>query len=132
LFTRAVFRLANTNRLAAEQLCARYLKPGATLWFEGHWGFQYYMEKLGASAIDLNDAKKPAGDFLIIPANSSNLYEPPMNSVRLVAVHDFLPNHHFATMNNMAGAGFYASVHGPLPFVIGTLPPDRFYVFQFK
>jgi 4-amino-4-deoxy-L-arabinose transferase-like glycosyltransferase len=125
-------RLAETNRLAAEQLWVQYHKPGNTVWFEGHWGFQYYLEKKGGKSIDLNDPKKAAGDILIIPANASNLYVPPLDLVRLVAKVDYLPDTCCATMNKLAGAGFYASVHGPLPFVIGRLEPDRFYIFEYK
>ncbi len=125
-------RLAETNRLAAEQLWIQYHKPGNTVWFEGHWGFQYYLEKQGGKAIDLNDPKKAGGDILIIPANASNLYAPPMDRVQLLAKVDYPTAAHCATMNNLAGAGFYASVHGPLPFVIGNLEPDRFYIFQYK
>jgi 4-amino-4-deoxy-L-arabinose transferase-like glycosyltransferase len=125
-------RLAATNRLAAEQLWDHYHKPGNTVWFEGHWGFQYYLEKQGGKAIDLNDPKKAGGDILIIPANASNLYQPPMELVQLVAKVDYLPDACCSTMNNLAGAGFYASVHGPLPFVIGRLEPDRFYIFEYK
>ena len=132
VLVRADARLADTNRLAAEQLWAGYHKPGNGVWFEGHWGFQYYLEKLGGRAIDLNDPKKASGDILVIPANSSNLYEPPMDLVHLVKVVDYLPNTHCATMNIQAGAGFFASVHGPLPFVIGRLEPDHFYVFQYN
>ena len=125
-------RLAQINRLAAEQLWVQYHKPGKTVWFEGHWGFQYYLEKQGGQAIDLNDPKKAGGDILIIPANASNLYAPPMDLVRLIATADFLPDAWCSTMNKLAGAGFYASVHGPLPFVIGRLEPDRFYIFEYK
>ena len=125
-------RLAATNRLAAEQLWAQYHKPGNTVWFEGHWGFQYYLERQGGKAIDLNDPKKARGHILIIPANASNLYAPPMDLVQLVAKVDYLPDASCATMNNLAGAGFYASIHGPLPFVIGRLEPDRFYIFEYK
>jgi hypothetical protein len=125
-------RLAATNRLAAEQLWLQYHKPGNTVWFEGHWGFQYYLEKQGGKAINLNDPKKAAGDILIIPANASNLYAPPGDLVQLVAKADYLPDACCSTMNNLAGAGFYASVHGPLPFVIGRLEPDRFYIFAYK
>jgi Dolichyl-phosphate-mannose-protein mannosyltransferase len=125
-------RLAETNRLAAEQLWVKYHQPGKTVWFEGHWGFQYYLEKQGGQAIDLNDPKKASGDILIIPANASNLYEPPMDRVQLLAKADYLPDGHCATMNNLAGAGFYASVHGPFPFVIGHLEPDRFYILQYR
>jgi len=130
--TQADARLADTNRLAAQQLWVQYHTPGNTVWFEGHWGFQYYLEKQGGKAIDLNDPKKASGDILIVPANASNLYEPPMELVNLVAKVDYLPDAHAAIMNNLAGAGFYASVHGPLPFVIGRIEPDRFYVFRYK
>jgi hypothetical protein len=125
-------RQAETNRLAAEQLWVKYHQRGNTVWFEGHWGFQYYLEKLGGKAIDLNDPKKAGGDILIIPANASNLYVPPMDRVQLLAKVGYLTDAYCATMNNLAGAGFYASVHGPLPFVIGNLEPDRFYIFQYK
>jgi 4-amino-4-deoxy-L-arabinose transferase-like glycosyltransferase len=130
--TQADARLAETNRLAAQQLWIQYHKSGNTVWFEGHWGFQYYLEKQGGKAIDLNDPKKAGGDILIVPANASNLYEPPMELVNLVAKVDFLPDAQVAIMNNLAGAGFYASVHGPLPFVIGRIEPDRFYIFRYK
>ena len=132
VLTRADARLAETNRRAAEQLWIQYHQPGNTVWFEGHWGFQYYLEKAGGKAIDLNDPKKASGDILIIPANASNLYEPPMDLVQLVATVNYLPDACCATMNNLAGAGFYASVHGPLPFVIGRIEPDRFYIFRYK
>ena len=132
VLTRADARLAETNRRAAEQLWIQYHQPGNTVWFEGHWGFQYYLEKAGGKAIDLNDPKKASGDILIIPANASNLYEPPMDRVQLVATVNYLPDACCATMNNLAGAGFYASVHGPLPFVIGRIEPDRFYIFRYK
>jgi hypothetical protein len=130
--TQADARLADTNRLAAQQLWFQYHKPGKTVWFEGHWGFQYYLERQGGKPIDLNNPKKASGDILIIPTNASNLYEPPMDLVRLVAKVDYLPDAHWATMNILAGAGFYASVHGPLPFVIGRIEPDRYYVFEYK
>jgi hypothetical protein len=55
-----------------------------------------------------------------------------MDRVQLLAKVGYLTDAYCATMNNLAGAGFYASVHGPLPFVIGNLEPDRFYIFQYK
>jgi hypothetical protein len=33
-------------------------------------------------------------------------------------------------MNASAGAGFYAAVIGPLPFVIGDIQPEYFGVYQ--
>ena len=45
------FRWANTSRQAGEELTREY---GASrpMFFQGHWGFQYYAELAGARAFD--------------------------------------------------------------------------------
>ena len=41
--TYADTRMANANRTAARQLVAEWTPPAeCPLWFQGHWGFQYY------------------------------------------------------------------------------------------
>ena len=35
-----------------------------------------------------------------------------------------------ATMRPQVGAGFHADVWGPLPWAIGDVPPERYYVFE--
>jgi hypothetical protein len=45
-------RVANAARTAARQIAEQYQPAGHPLWFEGHWGFQYYMDKLGGQPVD--------------------------------------------------------------------------------
>jgi len=42
--------------VAAGQFLAKYGSRSAKLYFEGHWGFQYYMEAGGAEAADFSSA----------------------------------------------------------------------------
>ena len=44
--------LANTTRVAAVAIHDRYGNSRQSLWFEGHWGFQYYLEARGAKAVE--------------------------------------------------------------------------------
>jgi 4-amino-4-deoxy-L-arabinose transferase-like glycosyltransferase len=125
LLVQADYNLADTNRVAAAELCAKYLKHGNGLYFEGHWGFQYYMEKLGAKAMDVSVPKLDSGDILILPNNSEHL-------LRRLEVLEHRPNPHLSIMNNSAGAGFYASIVGPLPFAIENIEPCLFFVYEVK
>jgi 4-amino-4-deoxy-L-arabinose transferase-like glycosyltransferase len=42
---------------------------GSTVWFAGHWGFQYYCERAGMSPLVLGRSRLCAGDYLILPAH---------------------------------------------------------------
>ena len=122
------YDLANTGRAAAHQMCAKYgLKP---LWFEGHWGFQYYMEQLGAKPLEHDCSQPVPGEFVIVPSEAVNLFDLPTNYVRLVDTLQFTPNAHCTTMNSLAGAGFYAATAGPFPFSMAYVNPERYYVFE--
>jgi len=125
----ADYSLANAHRAAARDIQAEVVDFPLTIWFEGHWGFQYYMESGGAQAVD-HDARIPqSGDLLVLPLNNTNVYVP-----RGVALH-FLDRlqvtacHWMATMNVPLGAGFYSHVRGPLPFAFGAPPPEEFELF---
>jgi hypothetical protein len=125
---RADANLANAGRTAAAQL-SREVHGSATVYFEGHWGFQYYLEQSGARPADLRNSPFHAGDVLVIPENTTNSFGPPPGFV-LAGTRIFeLPlAGGVATMSEPAGAGFYASVWGPLPFVFGRVPPERYLV----
>ncbi len=130
--TRSDFLLAAAVRQCAQQTCLRYGHQQKTLWFQGHWGFQYYMEAFGASALDFAHSPLKAGDALAIPANNTNLFPPKPKLVisqeeLAVSGPDLL-----TTMNKTMGAGFYASVWGPLPFVFGRVPPEGVSVYVWK
>jgi hypothetical protein len=131
LVTRADFLLALAVRQSAQQTYVRYGHQPQTLWFEGHWGFQYYLEALGASALDIKRSLVKPGDHLAIPYNNTNLLLPDPNKVTLRETLTVPGPGWLATWNETMGAGFYASVGGPLPFAFGPVPPEGVAVFDF-
>ena len=119
--------LANLARAAAQNVRGRTSNEGGTLWYGGHWGFQYYMEQLGALPVDALDFQIRPGDFVAVPENNARLAGfPPDLSFQKEAVLD-LPNPSgAAVLSWQLGAGFYSSYWGPLPFAFGPAPPERY------
>jgi 4-amino-4-deoxy-L-arabinose transferase-like glycosyltransferase len=122
-------RLANTARDAAHRLFAQYGGDGRTLWFQGHWGFQYYMQEAGARAWDMKHSTMEPQDFIVIPSNNTNVYKMHNQRISLVEIIKLNPSLWLATMSPVLGAGFYWDGNGPLPFAIGSVPPEEYGVF---
>jgi 4-amino-4-deoxy-L-arabinose transferase-like glycosyltransferase len=129
LVTRADFRLATTVRQSAEQTFAQCGQGTETLWFEGHWGFQYYMEKLGAKEVAAQKSMPASGDFLAIPLNNSNMTPPDSGRAHPWKALLFQGPRWMATTGKEVGAGFYASLWGPLPFAFGHVAPETVLVY---
>jgi hypothetical protein len=128
----ADFVLARAARDSAREACSKLMVSGRTLWFQGNWGFQFYMDARGARAIDLAHPALKPGDTFVVPANNTNLRSPRLDisqprEIITVPKWPFL-----ATMDESVGAGFYASLGAPLPFAFGRVPPERTAVFEFK
>jgi 4-amino-4-deoxy-L-arabinose transferase-like glycosyltransferase len=123
------YRLANSARTAARQIHDEYAVKPANEWFMGHWGFQYYMQELGARCIDANQLDIPAGDIIVVPINNANLILPPEDLSKEVATLRFPASIGVATMHPILGAGFYANRIGPLPFAFGFVGPEKYLVF---
>ena len=128
LATRADFLLATAVRQSARQVCAKYGGKSRMLWFEGHWGFQYYMNTLGASALDLKHSAIDAGDNLALPVNNINIIPPDRQKVTILDTLTIPGPNLFATLSGTIGADFYASFLGPLPFAFGRVPPEKVFV----
>jgi hypothetical protein len=131
LVARADFLLATAVRQCAQQVCLKYGHQQKTLWFQGHWGFQYYMEAFGASALDFAHSPLKTGDALAIPANNTNILPPKPEVIASQETLAVAGPRLLTTMNKTTGAGFYASVWGPLPFVFGRVPPEVVFVYDF-
>jgi 4-amino-4-deoxy-L-arabinose transferase-like glycosyltransferase len=132
LVTQSDFQLALAVRRSAQEAFPRYRQEGTTVWFEGHWGFQYYMEKLGATAVDFKNRTQQPGDILVVPLHNTDSSEV---APEIVARRDVLaiPNPSWLTTWQAAvGAGFYASVLGPLPFAFGKNPPESLFIYELK
>ena len=120
-------KLANSARQAAKEINAKYGGQDAAIWFEGHWGFQYYMETLGAKPIDTQASQFYPGDFVVVPENNTNITPPPKEWTRLVETLRIPSGKWITTMNY--GAGLYSDAFGPLPFAVGTVPPERYDIY---
>ena len=128
LVTRADFRLAISVRQIAEQTCTRFGHGPTKLWFDGHWGFQYYMEKLGSKSV-MGESRLGEGDFLAIPLNNTNTKPPDPNRAHPRIALLLQGPSGMTTTSEQMGAGFHASVFGPLPFAFGRVPPEAVLVY---
>lgn len=130
LLARADSNVAQSARAAAIDACAKYQRPGRAIWFEGHWGFQYYMEELGAKALDMVNPRVGPDDMIVIPNSASWVSRPDPKVATPVEALSYRPNALCSTMNPAAGACFYAASWGPLPFVFGQLKAEHYIVFR--
>jgi hypothetical protein len=124
----ADYRLADSARDAAAIITQKANAAPAHLRFEGHWGFQYYMEQLGARPIDRNNLDLSLNDVVVIPLANSYLFPLPLDHFELWFKHDGETLPWLATMSS--GAGYYSDGWGPLPFVFCRAPLDEYLVFH--
>ena len=129
LVSYADYQTAAFGRSAAEQIAATYGSDSRSIWFEGHWGFQYYMESQGGKPIVFKSFNPKTGDILIIPTNNTNveIRDPGIPPIDVLAFH--MPVK-LATMSQPDGAGFYSDTWGPLPFVVGTVGRELYGIFE--
>ncbi len=125
----ADYTWAGTARDAAVALGKKYEESKATVWFQGHWGFQYYMEAGDGRAMDFGKLKIEHGDIIIIPSNNCFTRLLSEKSMRLKEVLEFTGFRRLATVNSSLGAGFYSDLWGPLPYTTGRVTPEKYYVF---
>jgi 4-amino-4-deoxy-L-arabinose transferase-like glycosyltransferase len=117
--------LANSARTAAARIEQKTRAQPGTVWFQGHWGFQYYMESFGARAVVVDDPPRRPGDF-IANAGDRLLFEARPHFVASRDVIQIPMRLGITTAQGKLGAGFFSSDLGPLPFAIGPVPPERY------
>ena len=123
----ADYSLASSARAAARELAVEYPSSTNTLWFQGHGGFQFYLEKSGAFPVDFSRSVLAPGEIMIVPSNNSNLITPNASDVENMAVLEFPACSWLSTVNAATGAGFYGA-GGFLPFVFGPVPAETYFV----
>jgi len=124
------YRLANSARTAARAIFKKFGGQGP-VWFAGHWGFQYYMESYGCKPIDLFNLTIPAGAFVVLPENNTDVNALPLENLKPFGWVDLHVCRWLSTMRPESAAGFYADLWGPLPFAFGPVRNERYYVFRF-
>jgi hypothetical protein len=128
----ADFKFSNASRQAAKKIFAEYRSSSATVWFQGHWGAQYYLESIGAKPIDVMHSRLLAGDIMIVPRNNTNLFSFPSKLVTHIADIEIPVFPWLATMNLSIEAGFYSTIWGPLPYAVGNVPPELYQVYKIE
>jgi len=123
---------ARATRELAAKVSIAYKQPAATLWFQGHWGFQYYMEQSGGAPVDFNSSDLKPGDIVAIPSDNTNLRRPNQGAADLIDTVTVDRPGALDTMGSTTGAGFYSSGWGPLPFAFGEVAPGYARVYQIK
>lgn len=139
LIAAADYGYSKTYKKAAEDIERFYnvnLRNERQLWFAGHWGFQYYMEKKGFLPFNyfgLNQEVK-AGDYVALPLNNTNVHIKPIftDIYRNRKLTEFVyPNYlHIHSMSQPRKAGFYGNFFGILPFNIGSAPYENIILIE--
>jgi hypothetical protein len=125
-------RLAASAQLAAQTLVRDLVAAGGQVWYQGHWGFQFYAEREGARALDARGPRPAPGDVVVVPRNNSDLVPLPRQLFARERRVDLAVPRWISTMNASSGAAFYSSTLGPLPFAFGRAAPERYVVYRAK
>lgn len=125
-------KFAHAVRELSTKVASTYQHPSQTLWFQGHWGFQYYMQQLGGSPVDFQNSVVKPGDIIAVPSDNTNLRRLAPGMADLIGTVTIDRAGALDTMDSMTGAGFYSSGWGPLPFAFGHVAPEYASVYQLK
>jgi hypothetical protein len=124
-------RLAGASRTGAEKALTLLSGRPGRIWFEGHWGFQYYMEQGGATALDRHKTDEiRKGDYAVIPMENADVSDVSAGQFQELSVFNIEACPWCGTQDRRVGAGFYASGDGPAPFVFAYVPPQDFKVYE--
>jgi dolichyl-phosphate-mannose-protein mannosyltransferase len=117
--------VANSARDAANYVRQKTSDDFRKPWFQGRWGFEYYMESFGARPADPEGEGSKFGDLVVVPRYNTALFKFPLKTTKPEFA-DF-PIHTWVTsMNPDSGAGFYFSGWGPVPYVFGPVPTQQY------
>ena len=128
IVTWADYRLAGSARDGARTIGAKYSSGPGQLWFQGHWGFQYYLEEKGGKPLEWNNLRIMANDAIAFPFNNTGLKLMPEEQFAVVEDLRYKPSTIVSTMTPGPGAGFYESGRGPLPFMLFPPAEERYQV----
>lgn len=124
------YQYANASRRFVDQHVRPLADRGETIHISGHWGFQYYLEELGATPINESQIELQAGDIVVAAENNPHL--PRIDfEVEAVARLSVTNPYRIHVMSEPSHAGFYANSWGGLPFnycAEGLL--DRFLILR--
>lgn len=117
-------------RETAGELAAKYQAEGKQVAFQGHRGFQYYMERAGAEAQNLHNLAIVPNLVAILPANNTNVDPSVLRGWETVEVRREAAGGGLYVNDVRGSAGFYCHLFGLLPFAMPTGTPDKYSILQ--
>jgi len=130
--TWADFSAANTSRMAAQYVRDNITAPGGKVSFEGHWGFQYYMQAYKFEPLDVANFLVGNGDVLVVPSHNTGMQTIPRSYVSSMDTFEFPIRTGMTTMSLEWGSGFYSDNWGPLPYCAAPARPEVYNVLHMK
>jgi hypothetical protein len=120
------FVLAGVYRNVALEVLGRPgVRDAQTVWFDGHWGWQWYARKAGLRQYDSLATRFAAGDVIVSPSVPDRQFDPEAHPrARMERVDEWdIPSGWVSllrTMGRNPGGGYYA-------FGLGVLAPPWFF-----
>jgi dolichyl-phosphate-mannose-protein mannosyltransferase len=121
---------ANSGRTMASLIHRQTQNQPGSVLFEGHWGFQYYMQLFGARPVEYDKFAFQIGDLVVTPENTTSTFPIAPQFVLAQQIVQIDPHARSATM--ALGAGFYSAVWGPVPFSFGRVPSEPYLVVHLQ
>ena len=119
---------ANSAREAANRVHAAWGDGSVQVWFQGHWGFQWYMQEYGHRPFDFKRPGIAPGDVIVLPTNNTNVRGLNPRVAKPLPDIDVAAHGWASTMNLAVGAGCYSHIKAPLPFAFGVTRPERYFL----
>lgn len=132
----ADYRLADSYRDTAKYFSERYMDTSTKVWYQGEFGFRYYMDKYGFSMLSPSSTAA-AGDIIIRSETScivgSGTYDffmkPPEERTEIIESIDIEDSFPVRIRTPWANTGFYSHRMGPVPVVASNLLVDHYSVY---
>ncbi len=124
---------ANCQRSIAQNLNSGFKNYQGNLWFQGHWGFQYYMQLYEAKPLDYKNSLIGIGDIIVIPKTNTGQLNLPPDKFTFVKRLECDPFQFAGTMSKDNRACFYSNTNTGkklyLPFAFGDIEPEEYFIF---
>jgi Dolichyl-phosphate-mannose-protein mannosyltransferase len=106
---------ARAQRQAAQDLVAPRVAAGEKVWFAGHWGFHWYAEAAGAKPAAWRGEVPQPGDVVVVSRIDNPVFISKWDRWRMLSRTSY--SNRGRVMDRQAGAGFFSSGFGYLPWV---------------
>jgi 4-amino-4-deoxy-L-arabinose transferase-like glycosyltransferase len=130
MVAQADYQLAGSARTAAISIKNQLAARSSGIAFEGHWGFQYYMEQLGAKPLAQKPLVLTSNEAIVIPMGNTCIFDLPSTVVEPFADVEVPASKWLSIQSIPSGAGFYSDDWGPAPFVFNRARPESYWVFR--